>query len=93
MMTSTTTQSTKPRPTYLPIRKITAGALTGALVTLTVLILNTYNPFFRQQDDRISGEISSAATTIMMFIVSYLVPPGREEIVVIEDGSAKSGQK
>lgn len=92
-MTSTTTQSTKSRPAYLPIRKITVGAFTGALVTLTVLILNTYNPVFKQQDSQISGEIASAATTILTFIVSYLVPPSREEIVVSEDGSAKSGQR
>ncbi|WP_106237839.1 hypothetical protein [Pleurocapsa sp. CCALA 161] len=93
MMASTTTQSTKSRPTYLPVRKITAGAFTGSLVTLTVLILNTYNPVFKQPDSQISGEISSAATTILTFIVSYLVPPSREEIVVSEDGSAKSGQR
>jgi Na+/proline symporter len=92
-MTSTTTQSTQAKPTYLPVRKITAGAFTGALVTLTVLILNTYNPFFKQNENKISGEISGAATTVLTFIVSYLVPPGREEMVVSENGITKSGQK
>ena len=36
-MTSTTTQK-KSQPTDQPVRKVTAGVFTGALVTLTVLI-------------------------------------------------------
>lgn len=72
--------------TVQPVRKVTAGAFTGALVTLTVLILNTYSPFFEKKP--ISGEISGAATTVLTFIVSYLVPPGRKEAVAIEDGKA-----
>ena len=91
-MTSTTTQK-KSQPTDRPVRKVTAGVFTGALVTLTVLILNTYNPFFREESNQISGEMTGAATTILTFIVSYLVPPGREEIVAIEDGVTKSAKE
>ena len=78
-MTSTTTnQSKKAQPTYQPVKKVTAGAFTGAIVTLMVLILNTYHPFFRNEDNKISGEISGAATTVLTFIVSYLIPPGKK---------------
>ena len=92
-MTSTTTQSSKNQPTHQPVRKVTAGVFTGALVTLTVLILNTYHPFFKQKDNQISGEITGAATTVLTFIVSYLVPPGTKETVVLEDGVIKSAKE
>ena len=93
-MTSTTTERhTKAQPTYQPVRKVTAGVFTGALVTLTVLILNTYHPFFRNEDNKISGEISGAATTVLTFIVSYLVPPGRQETLTEDRGITKSAKK
>ena len=92
-MTSTTTQTRKFKPTYQPVRKVTAGAFTGALVTFTVLILNTYNPFFKQQNNQISGEMSGAATTILTFIVSYLIPSARQEMVAIEEDVTKSAKK
>ena len=78
-MTSTTTRPKKAKPAYQPVRKVTAGVFTGAFVTLAVLILNTYHPFFQTEDKKISGEISGAATTVLTFIVSYLIPPGRKE--------------
>ncbi|HEY9771741.1 MAG TPA: hypothetical protein V6C71_25135 [Coleofasciculaceae cyanobacterium] len=92
-MTLITTQEQKSQPTYQPVRKVTAGIFTGALVTLTVLILNTYNPFFKEESNQISGEMSGVTTTVLTFIVSYLVPPGRKEIVVMEDGVTKSAQE
>ncbi|MDJ0680577.1 MAG: hypothetical protein QNJ18_12015 [Xenococcaceae cyanobacterium MO_167.B52] len=92
-MTSTTTQLKKPQSTYQPARKVTAGAFTGALVTLIVLILNTYVPFFKQENNQISGELSGAATTVLTFIVSYLVPPSKEEAIFIEDGLTRSAKK
>lgn len=91
-MTLTTTQQ-KSQPTYQPVKNVTAGIFTGALITLTVLIFNTYNPFFIEERNQISGEMSGAVTTVLMFIVSYLVPPGRKEMVVIEDGIIKSAKE
>ena len=85
-----TTQSTTTQFTYQPVRKVTVGAFTGALITLIVLILNTYSPFFEKKP--ISGEISGAATTLLTFIVSYFVPPGKEEYIALEDGVAKSAK-
>ena len=92
-MTPTTTKLEQPQSTYQPVRKVTAGAFTGALVTLLVLILNAYVPFFKQENNQISGEISGAATTVLTFIVSYLVPPGKEEAISIEDGFIRSAKK
>lgn len=92
-MTSTTTQLKKPQSTYQPVRKVTAGAFTGALVTLIVLILNTYVLFLKQENNQISGERSVAATIVLTFIVSYLVPPGKEEAIFIEDGLTRSAKK
>ena len=90
-MRPTTTQSTTTHLTYQPVRKVTVGAFTGALITLIVLILNTYSPFFEKKP--ISGEISGAATTLLTFIVSYFVPPGKDEYIALEDGFAKSAKK
>lgn len=73
------------------MRKVTVGAFTGALVTLLVLILNTYVPSFERKP--ISGEISGAATTVLTFIVSYLVPPGKKKPVSIKEDVAKSAKK
>lgn len=95
-MTLATTQPEKPeksQSTLQPVRKVTAGAFTGAFITLIVLILNTYHPFFKQENNRISGEISGAATTVLTFIVSYLVPPSKKEAIAIEDGVTKSSKK
>ena len=95
-MTPATSQPEKPKKlqsTSQPVKKVTARAFTGALVTLTVLILNTYYPFFKQENNQISGEISRAATTVLTFVVFYLVPPSREEAILIDDGITRSAKK
>lgn len=81
-MSSTTTQSpnlTPTKQTYQPVRKVTAGFITGSFVTLTVLILNAYHPFFKQDNNEITGDMTGTATTILTLIVSYLIPPGKHE--------------
>ncbi len=83
----------KSQSTSQPVRKVTAGAFTGALVTLIVLIFNTYHPFFKQENNQIYGEISGAATTVLTFLVSYLVPPGRKEALAMENGVTRSAKK
>lgn len=93
-MMSATPQPKQAQSTYQPVKKVTVGAFTGALVTLTVLILNTYHPFFKHTDNQISGEISGAATTILTFIVSYWIPPGKQEaIAAADDGVTRSAKK
>lgn len=95
-MTPATTQpknQARFQSTYQPVRKVTAGAFTGALVTFIVLILNTYHPFFQQEINQISGEISGAATTILAFIVSYIMPPSNQEVIISQDnGATKSAR-
>lgn len=79
--------------TFQPVRKVTAGAFTGALITFIVLILNSYHPFFQQQKNQISGEISGAATTILAFIVSYVIPPSSKEVIINQNnGATKSAR-
>ncbi|HIK45464.1 MAG TPA: hypothetical protein IGR64_11350 [Leptolyngbyaceae cyanobacterium M65_K2018_010] len=78
-------------PTRAPVRKVTFGAVSGALVTLIVGILNTYVPFFEAKP--ISGEISGALTTVVSFLVSYMVPPDPTETVLQnEEGKTRSGK-
>lgn len=81
-----------PTPTSAPLRKVTFGAISGALVTLTVGILNTYVPFFA--DRPVSGEISGAATTVVSFVISYLVRPDpRETTIRDQSGNTISARK
>ena len=54
-----------------PRRKVLGAAFTGALVTLTVFVLNTY--VISGQDRKITSEASAAATTVLSFIVGYQV--------------------
>ena len=71
-------------PTNVPARKITLGMATGAFVTLIVGVLNSYIPFFEHKP--ISGGIAGSATTLLTFIVSYMVRPGDNEGTIIEAG-------
>ena len=67
-------------PTSAPVRKVAAGGIAGAFVTLLVGILNAYVPFFIHKP--ISGEISGAATTVLTFLVAYSVRPAPDETTV-----------
>lgn len=78
-------------PTSAPVRKVWVGGVTGAFVTLVVGILNAYVPFFVHQP--ISGEISGAATTVLTFIVAYLVPPAPGETSVVDPTGALRSAK
>lgn len=56
-----------------PTRKVGAGALAGALSAIIVWILNT---MVLGADRQIPAEIGMMLTTVLTFLVSYLVPPG-----------------
>jgi hypothetical protein len=73
--------------THAPVRKVTAGALSGAIVTLVIWMLNTYVPMFNRRP--IPAEITGTLTTIVSFMISYAVPPGRDE-TVIEDEQGRT---
>jgi hypothetical protein len=79
-------------PTSIPVRKVTVGAFSGALVTLTVLVLNNYVSSFKEKP--ITPEMTGTAITIVTFIVSYLVPPDqRETTVQDQEGNTISARK
>lgn len=58
------------RSHYVPYKKVSAGSLAGALSILVVWLLNSYV----LQGDPITGEVASAMTTILTFLVAYMVP-------------------
>jgi hypothetical protein len=74
-----------------PRRKVLGAAFTGALVTLTVFVLNTY--VISGQDKKITSEASAAATTVLSSLIAYLIPPDPNETTVDEDGNTKSALK
>ncbi len=59
------------KTSYLPSRKVGAGALAGALSVVLVWIINT---FVLTGSAKITGEVASAMTTILTFLVGYFVP-------------------
>jgi|GEM_PF-6151693 hypothetical protein len=54
-----------------PTRKVGASALAGALSIVLVWIVNT---FVLTGSTNVGGEVGSAITTILAFLVGYLVP-------------------
>jgi hypothetical protein len=81
-----------PTPTNAPVRKVAAGGIAGAFVTLLVGILNAYVPFFEIKP--ISGEIAGAATTVLTFLVAYSVRPAPDETTVPnQTGGATSAKQ
>lgn len=82
------------QPTFRPRRKVMAGGITGALVSLVVLTLNTYVLIGPQANKKIPAELATAATTVLTFLVSYMVPPGTDEdFTEDENGNIKSALK
>jgi fluoride ion exporter CrcB/FEX len=59
-----------------PTRKVIAGGIAGALATIGVFILNTY---VLPPDKPLTAEISAAITTVLSFLISYLVPPSSSD--------------
>jgi hypothetical protein len=70
-MTNRTGANPNPRARFsLPTRKVGASGLAGALSIILVWSLNTYV----MPDKQIPGEIASAITTVLTFLVGYLIP-------------------
>ncbi len=76
-MNPTSTPSSQ--PTWVPRQKVTASGIAGAVVTFTVIILNTYVFIGDRADQKVTAELSSAATVLLSFVVGYLVPPSPRE--------------
>lgn len=68
------------QPTNVPTRKVVAGGLAGAASVIVVFVLNSYvlGPLHLKL---ITGEVASAITTVLSFVVSYFVSPGSNESV------------
>jgi hypothetical protein len=80
--------STAPGPlrtaTAKPVRKVSAGALSGALVTVAVYVLNTY---VLAPPQRIDGTVAAALTVLVTLLIAYLVPPSADDSPVPAAGS------
>lgn len=74
-------------PTGKPVRKVAAGGVAGAIVTIAVFVLKN----FAKID--IPSEVASALTTVVTFLISYIVPPGADETVMTDvQGNVKSAK-
>lgn len=60
-----------------PTTKVISGGIAGAISAVIVWILNAFD--LLPGGTQIPGEIASALTTIVSFIVSYLVPPSQRD--------------
>jgi hypothetical protein len=58
-----------------PVQKVVAGGGGGALATIIIFVLNHYV----LADKPLDGTVSAAITTLVTFLVSYIVPPGANE--------------
>jgi hypothetical protein len=65
------TQSLAGPSRLMPRRKVAVGGLAGALAFVLVWVVNT---FCMPSGKSIPSEVATAFTTILTFVVSYLVP-------------------
>ncbi|HEY4113627.1 MAG TPA: hypothetical protein VGM17_06145 [Rhizomicrobium sp.] len=59
----------------LPVQKVLVGGVAGAVTTVLVFFWNSYS------DHKIPAEVAAALTTLITFVISYLVPPNPKEAV------------
>ena len=59
-----------------PARKVSVGALVGAVVTLLVWLIETIGKI------TVPAYIAVALSTLLTFIISYLIPPADSDQVV-----------
>ncbi len=62
-----------------PIRKVTAGGIAGAVTTIAVWALNAY---VLPAQKPLPPEIAAAVTTVLSFMVAYMVPPAATDGIV-----------
>lgn len=58
-----------------PVRKVIAGGIGGSVATIIIYIINRNVG----ADHQLDGTISAAITTLVTFLVSYVIPPGQTE--------------
>lgn len=63
-----------------PTRKSTASALAGALTTILIWVFHTFQ--LLPAGTEISGEVAAAITTVLTFLVGYIVDPAARDALV-----------
>jgi len=66
----------------LPTRKVIAGGVAGAVTAIAVYYLNNF--VIVDVSKQITGDIGAAVTTVLSFVISYLVPPAASDQVKAE---------
>jgi len=62
------------QPSVAPVRKVTAGGLSGAVVTILVWALEYF------ANVQIPAYVVAALVTVVSFIVAYLVPAAATDV-------------
>jgi hypothetical protein len=62
----------------LPARKVWIGAVAGAGTALLVFIVN----LMLAEDKQIPGEVAASLVTVLSFLLSYFVPPAKDDQIV-----------
>jgi hypothetical protein len=91
LTTEKSEQKAKPQSTSQPLRKVGFASFAGAMVVLSVGILNDHVSYFEKKP--VSADIAAAATAVVEFLVAYFVPHGKDETIVEEDGQLKTAKK
>ena len=62
----------------LPARKVWIAGVAGAVTTLLVFVLN----LALSEEKQIPAEIAAALVTVVSFLLSYFVPPAKDDQIV-----------
>jgi hypothetical protein len=62
-----------------PTTKVLAGSMVGTMVTIVVWVLNTSDLLPGGKD--VPSEVATAITTLLTFMISYLVPPSARDAI------------
>jgi len=66
--------------TAVPTQKVAASAVAGALTTILVYIIDAF--VIQDPTQVIPAHVATAITTVISFIVAYLVPPSERDALV-----------
>lgn len=77
-------------PTYLPRRKVAAGGLAGAISAIVLYIIDYNQPVGAKE---LAPELAAAITTLITFVVSWLIPPSDDETTTANPKVLPAGQQ
>jgi hypothetical protein len=64
----------------VPTRKVAVGGLAGAITFIAVWVLNNFDLLPGGKD--VPGDVAAALTTLLTFVISYLVPPSARDTIL-----------